>query len=64
MPASRSGRTNDPVLNVSQIVTLDTRQLDARVRALDHATMSQIEAGMRLVLELVGTPTNPSAGGA
>jgi mRNA-degrading endonuclease toxin of MazEF toxin-antitoxin module len=41
------------VVNVSQIVTLDKRQLSARVGAVDHDTLGRIDAGVRLVLDLV-----------
>ena len=53
VPASRSGLPKDSVANVSQIVTLDKRQLAERVGALDYDTLDQIEAGLRLVLDLV-----------
>jgi len=48
-----SNLARDSIVNVSQIVTLDKRQLGARVRALDHDTLAQIDAGIRLVLDLV-----------
>lgn len=44
VPASRSGLSKDSVVDVSQIVTLDERQLGDRVGALDFDTLSQIEA--------------------
>ncbi len=53
VPASRSGLPKDSVVNVSQIVTLDKRQLGERVGVLDHDTLDQIEAGLRLVLDLI-----------
>ena len=53
VPAGRSGLPKDSVVNVSQIVTLDKRQLAERVGALDYDTLDQIEAGLRLVLDLV-----------
>lgn len=53
VPASRSGLPKDSVVNVSQIVTLDKRQLGERVGALDRNTLAQIEAGLRLVLDLI-----------
>ncbi len=53
VPAGRSGLPKDSVVNVSQIVTLDKRQLAERVGALDHDTLAQVDAGLRLVLELV-----------
>lgn len=54
VPASRSGLSKDSVVNVSQIVTLDKRQLVERVGAIDHDTLAQIEAGLRLSLDLAG----------
>ena len=53
LPAARSGLAKDSVVNVSQIVTLDKRQLSERVGAVDHDTLGQIDAGLRLVLDLV-----------
>ena len=53
VPAGRSGLPKDSVVNVSQIVTLDKRQLAERVGALDHDTLAQVDAGLRLVLDLV-----------
>jgi len=52
VPSSRSGLSKDSVVNVSQIVTLDERQLGERVGALDFDTLAQIEAGLRLALDL------------
>jgi mRNA interferase MazF len=54
VPASRSGLPKDLVVNVSQIVTLDKRQLVERVGAIDHDTFGQVEAGLRLSLDLSG----------
>ena len=53
VPAGRSGLPKDSVVNVSQIITLDKRQLGERVGALDHDSLAQIDAGIRLVLDLV-----------
>ena len=53
VPAGRSGLPKDSVVNVSQIVTLDKRQLAERVGSLDHDTLAQIDAGLRIVLDLV-----------
>ncbi len=54
VPASRSGLSKDSVVNVSQIVTLDKRQLTERVGTIDLDTLAQIEAGLRLSLDLAG----------
>ena len=53
VPAERSGLAKDSVVNVSKIVTLDKRQLTERVGTLDRDTLAQIDAGLRLVLDLV-----------
>jgi len=47
-----SGLPRDSVVNVSQISTLDKSQLDTRVGRLPAAAMQQVEAGLRVVLEL------------
>lgn len=53
LPAERTGLPKDSVVNVSQIVTLDKRQLGERVGTLDHDTLAQIDGGLRLVVDLV-----------
>lgn len=53
LPESRSGLPKDSVVNVSQIVTFDRRQLGERVGVLDHDTLAQVDAGLRLALDLV-----------
>ena len=53
VPAGRSGLPKDSVVNVSQIITLDKRQLSERVGAADHDTLGQIDAGLRLALDLI-----------
>lgn len=53
VPSSRSGLSKDSVVNVSQIITLDKRQLGERVGVLDHDSLAQIDTGIRLVLDLV-----------
>lgn len=42
----------DSVVNVSQIVTLDKTMLEERVSSLAAETMTEVAAGLRLVLEL------------
>jgi mRNA interferase MazF len=54
VPTKRSGLSKDSIVNVSQIVTVDKRQLGDRVRSLDVATLAQVEAGLRLSLDLAG----------
>jgi len=53
VPQDRSGLAKDSVVNVSQIITLDKRQLSERVGAVDHDTLGQIDAGLRLALDLL-----------
>jgi len=50
--ASRSGLSKDSVVDVSQTVTLDKGQLGDRIGKLDFDTLDQIEAGLRLALDL------------
>jgi mRNA interferase MazF len=50
--ASESGLPKDSVINVSQIVTLDKLMLDERVGPISAQALEQVEAGIRLVLEL------------
>ena len=49
---TESGLPRDSVANVSQLVTLDRAQLSERTRRLPPATMSAIDRGLRLVLDL------------
>lgn len=49
---AESGLAKPSVVNVSQIVTLDRKQLTQRVRALPAQNMRQVEEGVRLVLGL------------
>jgi mRNA interferase MazF len=50
--ARASGLPKDSVANVSQIVTIDRDALGARAGRLSDKTMTAIDRGMRLVLEL------------
>jgi mRNA interferase MazF len=52
VPATESGLPQDSVVNVSQIITLDKRILDEYVERVSARTMSQVEEGIRLVLDL------------
>lgn len=52
VPATRSGLAKDSVVNVSQVITLDKRQLGDRVGPVDHETLAQVESGIRLCLDL------------
>ncbi len=48
----QSGLPRDSVINVSQILTVDKTALTERVGTLSARQMEQIEAGLRLVLDL------------
>ena len=50
--ARRTGLPRDSVVNVSQLLTVDKRLLSERVRALDSATMAEVDDGLRLVLAI------------
>ena len=52
LKSRRSGLPKDSVVNVSQVVTLDKRFLTEKIRALDHALLSEVDSGLRLVLGL------------
>jgi mRNA-degrading endonuclease toxin of MazEF toxin-antitoxin module len=45
-------RFRDPVVNVSQVVTLNKDDLSKRLGALDALKIEQVAAGLRLVLDL------------
>ena len=47
-----SGLPRDAVVNVSQVVTLDRRDLASKAGALFLDTMRQVDAGLRLALDL------------
>jgi mRNA interferase MazF len=47
-----SGLARDSVINVSQLLTLDRSYLSERVGKVAPAVISQVEAGLRLVLSL------------
>lgn len=50
--ARRTGLPKDSVVNVSQLLTVDKRLLSKKVRALDSATMAEVDDGLRLVLAI------------
>lgn len=52
LPADESGLPKDSVVNVSQIVTLDKQTLDAPVGHVSARTLTLIESGIRLALDL------------
>jgi mRNA interferase MazF len=52
LPAAESGLPKDSVVNVSQIVTLDKQTLDELIGHVSARTLTLIESGIRLVLDL------------
>jgi mRNA interferase MazF len=52
LPADESGLPKDSVVNVSQIVTLDKQTLDEPIGHVSARTLTLIESGIRLVLDL------------
>jgi mRNA interferase MazF len=50
--ARRTGLARDSVVNVSQLLTVDKRLLTEKVRALDSASMAEVDDGLRLVLAI------------
>ena len=50
--AEASGLAVESVVNVSQLSTIDKRQLDEHIGSLDGATLTQVDAGLRLALDL------------
>lgn len=47
-----TGLPKDSVVNVSQLVTLDKRELAERAGSLPPRLLREVEAGLRLLLEL------------
>jgi mRNA interferase MazF len=52
VPATETGLPQDSVINVSKIITLDKTILHEYVGHLTPRTLSQVEEGIRLVLDL------------
>lgn len=52
IPAQLAGLTRDSVANVSQVMTVDRRDLGEAAGRLDALTLKRIDAGLRLVLAL------------
>lgn len=52
LPRRESGLTKDSVANVSQLVTLDRRELSERVGPLPPDLLRQVDRGLKLVLDL------------
>jgi mRNA interferase MazF len=52
LPAKASGLPRDSVANVTQIVTLDEDYLAERVGRIAPNLMAQVDAGLKIVLDL------------
>lgn len=52
LPAHASGLARDSIINVSQLITLDRSFLTEAVGKIPGRVMSEVDAGLRLVLEL------------
>jgi mRNA interferase MazF len=52
LPATESGLPKDSVINVSQIITLDKSMLDEYVDRVSATTLTHVEEGIRLVLDI------------
>ena len=52
LAAASAGLDRDSVVNVSQIVTLDKTDLTKRLGELDGLKLGQVDAGLRLALNL------------
>jgi mRNA interferase MazF len=52
VPRRTAGLPSESVVNVSQVVTLDRESLVERMGRMPRSLMAEIDAGLRLVLEL------------
>jgi mRNA interferase MazF len=52
LPTGRSGLSNDSVVNVSQVATIDKRRLSEPIGRLTLHQMADVDAGLRLTLSL------------
>jgi mRNA interferase MazF len=52
LAAGSAGLEKDSVVNVSQLVTLDKSDLTRRLGTLDRLKIGQVDAGLRLALNL------------
>jgi mRNA interferase MazF len=52
LPAKSAGLPKDSVANVTQIVTLDVDYLTERTGRISPRLMAQVDAGLKLVLDL------------
>lgn len=52
LPATSSSLPKDPVVNIAALVTLDKTDLDTETGHLPPALMSEVDRGLRRVLDL------------
>ncbi len=52
IPAAASGLSRDSVANVTQLLTVNREMLTEKVRALSPSLLEQVDAGLRLTLDL------------
>lgn len=52
VPAGTAGLDRDSVVNATQILTIDRSDLDARLGKLPQRLLSEVDAGLRRVLDL------------
>jgi mRNA interferase MazF len=52
VPASASGLPRDSIANVTQVITLDVAYLVERSGQIPPRLMAQVDAGLRLVMDL------------
>jgi mRNA-degrading endonuclease toxin of MazEF toxin-antitoxin module len=52
LKAGTAGLSLDSVVNVSQVQTLDKRELDSCLGQVGKRVMEQVDAGLRMVLDL------------
>jgi mRNA interferase MazF len=52
LPTAESGLSKDSVINISQIITLDKSMLDEYVDRISATTLTAVEQGIRLILDV------------
>ena len=51
--SEESGLSKNAVINISQISTIDKRRLTEKVNLLSQSTMSEIDYGLKLILNIL-----------
>ena len=52
LPRRTAGLTAESVVNVSQLATIDKEMLTARLGVMPASLMAEVDAGLRLVLDI------------